>query len=317
VVYLRTKNNIETTSGKLKSVGGLETSGSDVTDSSRHVHPVQIDWNAVGADGLFGHLPNDTYYLIGRSAGGGYRGLRFSLAAAANFTLEFLYNAVNQFSLWCSGGNAFKIRAFGTDVIDLAARKFPVNWGCDAGITVDGADLDTYGNVAYRLGIEAVTMQAGGYVDCVAGDVGKVVTDDVTPIGVLYSYNNTTRVWSVRTYDGAVVANGSVVAITGGTGAGTSTGTGTLAPVKFQTGKPSCGTAKLGAGGSVTVYLDDLGTGAGNALFSKPPVIVASYRDRSGAGILPLDVTLAADLKSAVISGDNNAPVGYIIMGEV
>ena len=65
-----------------------------------------------------------------------------------------------------------------------------------------------------------ITLVAAGYVDCVAGDIGKQVTDDAVQIGVLLGYNNTSREWWVDAT--TIVASASVMAIVAGTGAGTS-----------------------------------------------------------------------------------------------
>lgn len=73
---------------------------------------------------------------------------------------------------------------------------------------------------------KTVTMQAAGYVNCIAGDSNKTVTDDAAAIGTLWAYDNTLRIWTVKlTTFPTVIAAGSVMAITTGTGAGTSTGT--------------------------------------------------------------------------------------------
>lgn len=65
-----------------------------------------------------------------------------------------------------------------------------------------------------------ITLVAAGYVNAIAGDIGKPVTDDAVTIGNLLGYNNTTREWWIETT--AIVASDSTMAITGGTGAGTS-----------------------------------------------------------------------------------------------
>jgi len=70
--------------------------------------------------------------------------------------------------------------------------------------------------------IQIVTLQASGYTNAVAGDIGKMVTDDGGNTGNLLDYDNTNRKWWVRW--NTTIASGSVMAITGGTGAGTSTG---------------------------------------------------------------------------------------------
>jgi hypothetical protein len=79
-----------------------------------------------------------------------------------------------------------------------------------------GLDAATYTNGVYRM-----THQAGGYTNCVAGDIGKTVTDG-TRNGVLLAYNNTSREWYVRRGTGTAWAGACT--ITTGTGAGTITG---------------------------------------------------------------------------------------------
>lgn len=74
----------------------------------------------------------------------------------------------------------------------------------------------------YLNAIQVVTLVSSGYVNAIPGDIGKTVTDDAGNTGPLLAYNNTTRKWWVRW--NASIADGSVMAITTGTGAGTSTG---------------------------------------------------------------------------------------------
>jgi len=82
---------------------------------------------------------------------------------------------------------------------------------------------------------KTVTMQAGGYVDCVAGDINLAVTDDAAAIGTLSWYNNTLRIWTIKlTTFPTVIAAGSVMDVTAGTGGGTSTGT--LAALLYSDG---------------------------------------------------------------------------------
>lgn len=70
--------------------------------------------------------------------------------------------------------------------------------------------------------IQIVTLQSGGYVNAVAGDIGKMVTDDGGNTGNLLDYDNTKRKWWVRWT--STIETGSAMLITSGTGAGTSTG---------------------------------------------------------------------------------------------
>lgn len=65
-----------------------------------------------------------------------------------------------------------------------------------------------------------ITLVAAGYVNAIAGDVGKQVQDDTVEIGVLLGYNNISRLWWVDT--DINVASGSAMTITAGTGEGTS-----------------------------------------------------------------------------------------------
>ena len=68
--------------------------------------------------------------------------------------------------------------------------------------------------------IAMITMSATNYTNCVFSDITKTVKDDGVGIGPLLAYDNTRRVWWVRT--SATVENGSSMTIDGGTGAGTS-----------------------------------------------------------------------------------------------
>jgi hypothetical protein len=68
-------------------------------------------------------------------------------------------------------------------------------------------------------------LASGGYVNCIAGDIGKVVTDDAADVGELLAYDNTLRKWWIRdTNSHGAIATGSTMAITTGTGAGTADG---------------------------------------------------------------------------------------------
>ena len=66
-----------------------------------------------------------------------------------------------------------------------------------------------------------LVLNAGGYTPCVPGDIGLQVTDDGAPVGTLTDYDNATFTWWITGGGPWEVAAGSVIAITGGTGAGT------------------------------------------------------------------------------------------------
>ncbi|OGK29878.1 hypothetical protein A3I56_01760 [Candidatus Roizmanbacteria bacterium RIFCSPLOWO2_02_FULL_43_10] len=73
--------------------------------------------------------------------------------------------------------------------------------------------------------IQILTLQSSGYVNAVASDIGKIVTDDGGNTGALLDYNNTTRKWWIRW--NATIANTSVIAVVSGTGAGAASGAST------------------------------------------------------------------------------------------
>jgi len=77
----------------------------------------------------------------------------------------------------------------------------------------------------YLNEIQILKLKSSGYTDAIAGDIGKQVLDDSTPIGPLLAYNNTTRKWWIRTGSGTAIAGDSVMSIAdSGTGAGTADG---------------------------------------------------------------------------------------------
>lgn len=77
-----------------------------------------------------------------------------------------------------------------------------------------------------------ITLLLAGYVACVAGDIGKTVTDDGVSVGTLVSYDNVARTWVITT--SSTIATGSVMAIVTGTGAGTTTGAQTGTTVRWS-----------------------------------------------------------------------------------
>src|SRR3990167_4422739 len=60
--------------------------------------------------------------------------------------------------------------------------------------------------------IQILTLSSVGYTNCVAADIGKMVTDDGGNTGNLLDFNNTTRTWYINY--GSTIADGSVMAIT-------------------------------------------------------------------------------------------------------
>lgn len=67
-----------------------------------------------------------------------------------------------------------------------------------------------------------ILLLDGTYVNAVAGDIGKQVNDDASPIGALLAYDNTLQKWWIRST--STVANNSVMTIASGTGAGDALG---------------------------------------------------------------------------------------------
>ena len=65
-----------------------------------------------------------------------------------------------------------------------------------------------------------LVLKSAGYVNCVAGDIGKQVKDDGANVGLLMAYDNTLRKWWINTY--SVIVTSSVMTIAAGTGAGSS-----------------------------------------------------------------------------------------------
>lgn len=102
--------------------------------------------------------------------------------------------------------------------------KIPNQWHFDQGLFkhLRGAGIYTDG---YDGQIREIVLVSGGYANCVAGDIGLPVTDDGTEVGVLVDYDNTNRKWWIRTT--STIADGSVMDIPAGSGAGTTTGAST------------------------------------------------------------------------------------------
>ncbi len=79
-----------------------------------------------------------------------------------------------------------------------------------------------------------LTLEAGGYVNAIAGDIGKTVQDDGASIGTLVAYDNATRQWTINTTAVAIVATSAMTIVTG-TGAGVASST--LVGYLLDTGK--------------------------------------------------------------------------------
>lgn len=180
-------------------------------------------------------------------------------------------------------------------------------------ITVDGLDISEY-ITAWQLGLSLISNLAAGYTDCVAGDLGKVVTDDAAAIGTLYAYNNTTRVWTVKLYLPHETAAGSVMAITAGTGAGTTiAAASTESATRRQNVKKCYHRITLDGAGGATVNLTTDGKAAGTAIYTQEPTIIRSQR-----GATVPTVAISADFKIITLAAGGAADVVDIqTIGEV
>ena len=76
------------------------------------------------------------------------------------------------------------------------------------------------GNAALKSILHTFVFDAAGYISCLPGDLGLVLTDGVG-IGVLEGYVNATRTWLVSSMDSFLP--GAAITIGGGVGAGTLT----------------------------------------------------------------------------------------------
>lgn len=103
------------------------------------------------------------------------------------------------------------------DVIDYLIDDPTTIVGPAAG---DRYIIASAGNEALSGILHEVIMDAGGYVNCVPGDIGLPVVDTGVGVGVLVAYNNVTRTWIVSSVTGFAVPDN--ITITLGTGAGTS-----------------------------------------------------------------------------------------------
>lgn len=96
--------------------------------------------------------------------------------------------------------------------------------------------LGGIGKTKIELDARVLTFVAGGYVNCIASDVGKpVVGDTTTDSGILLSYDNTAREWLVEPdAAGDLFDQAEAITITGGTGEGTTAGASVLKSHTFS-----------------------------------------------------------------------------------
>lgn len=73
--------------------------------------------------------------------------------------------------------------------------------------------------LSYR---QTLTLLEADYTNCVSTDIGKEVMDDEVKVGKLLDYNNTTRIWKIKTT--STIADASEIKLSGGTGKGTADG---------------------------------------------------------------------------------------------
>lgn len=313
------------TAGDTVSLGtGIlsETGGKTLIDANRKFLPVEIlGTNLSGTVGLL----NTAMIILGNTSDCNVR-----LDTTDWKGLKWYTTNTASAKMYSQGANDFVIQD-STGKAELMVGNAKAGWGnadvwkawhaddaaglaCISGYTFDGLDLSEYitGWQANKL---YVTMEAAGYTNCVAGDKGKVVTDDGTAIGILCDYNNTTRVWTICAYNFTQPAGASAFAITTGTGAGTSVAAApTRAPERQQNVKTITMPGLLCDGaGALTVYLTADGLSTGTALFAKRPAFHVQFASLEGG-----DVALAADFKSIAITGAQaNDPVEIIVMGAV
>ena len=91
--------------------------------------------------------------------------------------------------------------------------------GSEAHKYLKGGALESVGwnNVILKL-----LLESGGYVNCVSGDRGKMVTDDASDVGNLMAYDNTNRIWWIRdTETHGQIGDTSTMDIPTGDGSGT------------------------------------------------------------------------------------------------
>ena len=85
---------------------------------------------------------------------------------------------------------------------------------------LDGGAIQTSG---YLDDVHVLVLD-GSYTPAIVSDLGKAVEDDASGVGNLIDYDNTAQKWWVRIGSSTVIADGSVMTITAGTGAGDAAG---------------------------------------------------------------------------------------------
>lgn len=154
-------------------------------------------------------------------------------------------------------------------------------------------------------GMRMLTMQAGGYVNCIAGDISKTVVDTHAHSGTLVAYDNVLRVWIVRSSQQFTV--GDVISITTGTGTGTLSASADKG-IRFLMGR-NAGAAganqinPLSGLGNVTVTGDwiNLGTGNGAAQDFTSPFFASTRAITFQAG--GYVACISTDIGKAVVGG--------------
>jgi len=70
----------------------------------------------------------------------------------------------------------------------------------------------------YMSYAQTLTLKSSGYTNCTITDIGKQVLDDESKVGKLLDYNNTTRLWRIKTT--STIAVDSTLKLDDGKGTG-------------------------------------------------------------------------------------------------
>ena len=119
----------------------------------------------------------------------------------------------------------------------------------------DPGTTNIYVRIRKSSTLQVVTMQSGGYVDCVSSDIGKQVRDAAeTVYGTLFNYDNSTRKWWV--YGTTQLPTATAYHIETGSGQGTSSSASTT-DTRY---KPidTIGTISGGYTLTAVMYVDDV-----------------------------------------------------------